>query len=645
MPDLAPIHGMLVHPPFTDLPHGITLSKRMNYRVMEDQPTWSLDIKNGCRTTAASSRCRSTAKSLLDRLRPRLTHNVDPAITGTVVITIPAQKRTPKPVAAPPPPPSPSAPSVRVKPLSVPSPDGQVTAGAKTPASADSIASAPLAGAVEPPQSGDSTRTDTEVAEVLMMDVDSCMKVEDEDEDMVEDEEERLHPPISVGELAESMFGVENSHPDAVSVWSRPLRAMLPVFSPSVCPDVALQSSEACSRKPSVDPSPEVVRATTPQATKGPVEEVTPTLGRFEPSSLAYLTDRDLSLEAASARTLDSGMLSPWSVPVGLRQIQPMSGAQTLAVSPAVTKWMSFTWDGKEYTVVRGLAIDTHEERPGSAGGTNRDVSIRMSSRDQPNSAKASHKTELNTLHRKPRAKHPISRLATFKVELASQKIEVHRHLQFNGPNLQDKNCEALRATVKFLFGPGPKSILDDDASAGSAQEFIPEHLSASSLGFFFFSKLDLVRYAVLWVALIRMESTTNVASVKHHHRRVAVVPLHLRTDNLVRPGKRERETDGWEVWNGEGGQTRGDRGNGDAKLKMKRRSDAPGCRWFLQVVPSFCSLGSALPFAQFASQGTRIPGKRLDKHIETNRTPEAGRDGAKAIEEEESGWSWGWEG
>ncbi|KAJ6483866.1 hypothetical protein C8R47DRAFT_1017587, partial [Mycena vitilis] len=41
-----PFDGVLVHPPFTNLPDGITLPQGMDYSVMHAHPTWFLDIND-----------------------------------------------------------------------------------------------------------------------------------------------------------------------------------------------------------------------------------------------------------------------------------------------------------------------------------------------------------------------------------------------------------------------------------------------------------------------------------------------------------------------------------------------------------------------------------------------------------------------
>ncbi|KAF7331033.1 hypothetical protein MVEN_02443600 [Mycena venus] len=128
---------------------------------------------------------------------------------------------------------------------------------------------------VEPPErkgseDADSIQTDKEVADLLLMDdVDMLVDEPDEDVDMeLEDEEEGLHPPISLGGLIEPMFGVEDNRLDSFSLSSRPQVAMSPVFSPAL----------------------------SPAAVETPVEEETPPLGHFKVSSLAYLIDKNLSV-------------------------------------------------------------------------------------------------------------------------------------------------------------------------------------------------------------------------------------------------------------------------------------------------------------------------------------------------------------
>ncbi|KAJ7688985.1 hypothetical protein B0H17DRAFT_646330 [Mycena rosella] len=141
-------------------------------------------------------------------------------------------------------------------------------------------------------ESGDSIQTDKEVADLLLMDVDIFVDQPDEDVDMeLEDEEDGLNPPISLGGLAEPMFGVEEeARADLFSLSSRPLVAMSPVFSPALSP--AVPPSNEVSREQSV----EDVRPATPEAMEPPTREETPPLGRFKVSSLAYLMDKNLSV-------------------------------------------------------------------------------------------------------------------------------------------------------------------------------------------------------------------------------------------------------------------------------------------------------------------------------------------------------------
>ncbi|KAJ7083116.1 hypothetical protein B0H15DRAFT_851381 [Mycena belliarum] len=176
-----------------------------------------------------------------------------------------------------------------------------VAAPSITTASADADASVPAEApampvVVEPPsahsEDGESVQTDKEVAD-LLLDVEMLIDEPDEDVDMeLEDEEEGLNPPISLGGLAEPMFGVEDTRADLFSLSSRPLVAMSPVFSPALSP-AAPQSNEV-SREPSVE---DVARPATPELPKEPLEpEETPPLGRFKVSSLAYLMDKNLSV-------------------------------------------------------------------------------------------------------------------------------------------------------------------------------------------------------------------------------------------------------------------------------------------------------------------------------------------------------------
>ncbi|KAF8173804.1 hypothetical protein K438DRAFT_1850053 [Mycena galopus ATCC 62051] len=145
-------------------------------------------------------------------------------------------------------------------------------------------------------EDGDSIQTDKEVADLLLMDVDMFVEEPDEDVDMeLEDEEEGLHPPISLGGLAGPMFGVEEPRSDPFSLSSRPMVVSSPVFSPALSPAVP-QSTEGSSREQSVEQSVEDMRPGTPQSTEPPVEEETPPLGRFKVSSLAYLIDKNLSV-------------------------------------------------------------------------------------------------------------------------------------------------------------------------------------------------------------------------------------------------------------------------------------------------------------------------------------------------------------
>ncbi|KAF7354676.1 hypothetical protein MSAN_01381300 [Mycena sanguinolenta] len=135
-----------------------------------------------------------------------------------------------------------------------------------------------------------------EVADLLLMDVDTFVDEPDEDVDMeLEDEEEGLHPPISLGGLVGPMFGVEEPSSDPFSLSSRPLVVMSPVFSPALSPAVP-QSAEGSSREPSVEKSTDDMRPATPQNPEPPEEEETPPLGRFKVSSLAYLMDKNLSV-------------------------------------------------------------------------------------------------------------------------------------------------------------------------------------------------------------------------------------------------------------------------------------------------------------------------------------------------------------
>ncbi|KAJ7082695.1 hypothetical protein B0H15DRAFT_932629 [Mycena belliarum] len=166
-------------------------------------------------------------------------------------------------------------------------------------ADADESASAeaPSVPVVDPPPSvhsedGESVQTNKEVVD-LLLDVDMLIDEPDEDVDMeLEDEEEGWNPPISLGGLAEPMFGVEDSRPDLFSLSSRPLVAMSPVFSPAMSP-AAPQSNEV-SREQSVE---DVARPPTPELPAEPLEpEETPPLGRLKVSSLAYLMDKNLSV-------------------------------------------------------------------------------------------------------------------------------------------------------------------------------------------------------------------------------------------------------------------------------------------------------------------------------------------------------------
>ncbi|KAJ6544232.1 hypothetical protein B0H19DRAFT_297922 [Mycena capillaripes] len=144
----------------------------------------------------------------------------------------------------------------------------------------------------------DDIETDKEIADLLLMDVDNTFVDEpDEDVDMeLEDEEEGLHPPISLGGLVEPMFGVEDTRADLFSLSSRPLVVMSPIFSPALSPAVP-QSNEVSSREQSVEQSSfEDVHPSTPQPMEPPEEEETPPLGRFKVSSLAYLMDKNLSV-------------------------------------------------------------------------------------------------------------------------------------------------------------------------------------------------------------------------------------------------------------------------------------------------------------------------------------------------------------
>ncbi|KAJ7367557.1 hypothetical protein DFH08DRAFT_795710 [Mycena albidolilacea] len=152
-------------------------------------------------------------------------------------------------------------------------------------------------------EDGDSIETDKEVADLLLMDVDMLVdEPDEEDVDMeLEDEEEGLHPPISLGGLAGPVFGMQDdagARLDPFSLSSRPSVAMSPVFSPALSPAVP-HSNEGSSREQSVEQSVEDVRPETPASVgmvEAPEEAETPPLGRFKVSSLAYLIDKNLAV-------------------------------------------------------------------------------------------------------------------------------------------------------------------------------------------------------------------------------------------------------------------------------------------------------------------------------------------------------------
>lgn len=149
-----------------------------------------------------------------------------------------------------------------------------------------------VTGDVEPSASkasedGEFFLTDKELADILLGDEDMDFQTpdepEEEDVDMeLEDEEEGLHPPISVGGLGEPMFGIEY---DPFSLSSRPPITSTPIFSPAASPNT-----------PEITREDSVERPATPETDPEPVvEEETPPLGRFKISSLAYLMDRSLA--------------------------------------------------------------------------------------------------------------------------------------------------------------------------------------------------------------------------------------------------------------------------------------------------------------------------------------------------------------
>ncbi|KAJ6615533.1 hypothetical protein B0H10DRAFT_65065 [Mycena sp. CBHHK59/15] len=155
----------------------------------------------------------------------------------------------------------------------------------------------PIEQAAKGSDDGESIETDQEVADLLLLDVDTSMYVDEPDEDVdmeLEDEDEGLHPPIALGGLAEPMFGVENTAPDIFSLSSRPAIVMSPVFSPALSPE---QSIELSSEQ-SVDNARSVG---TPDAVELPADTEPPPLGHFKVSSLAYLMDKNLSVSPPSS--------------------------------------------------------------------------------------------------------------------------------------------------------------------------------------------------------------------------------------------------------------------------------------------------------------------------------------------------------
>ncbi|KAJ7618457.1 hypothetical protein FB45DRAFT_167946 [Roridomyces roridus] len=154
--------------------------------------------------------------------------------------------------------------------------------------------------------------------ELPSMDVEENVFVDEpyEDVDMeLEDEDEGLHPPISLGGLAVPVFDFgsdaagQRDVDGRFELASRPLVVMSPVFSPG-------PSSAGASREGSV-------LAATPEAEQQQDEDEqeeeaeTPPLGRFRVSSLAYLMDRNLTVSPPRSPVLLS---SPASFEPQLRE-------------------------------------------------------------------------------------------------------------------------------------------------------------------------------------------------------------------------------------------------------------------------------------------------------------------------------------
>ncbi|KAF7365637.1 hypothetical protein MVEN_00437300 [Mycena venus] len=373
-----PFGGIFIHPPFSNLPGGVVLTAEgMNYSVMDQYPTWFLDVKDyitldasltenaipypreleppaseeakgslaqmyflspdlcGCQCkkawsdTATSSRRQSSGKTAVPatllpidtvtpvrrvsfststsaggnkspsttvpvaakpastaapkakpgpKPRPKLAKPASPAKAKKVgvdapgKIVIPAQKPKPKPS----PPPTPW-----VKSLSPPPPVG-VLPPRMRPFPRKSFRISLYRGEEEGSEDADCVQTDKQVADLLLLmdDVD-MLHVDEPDEyvDMeLEDEEEGLHPPISLGGLVEPMFGVENPF----SLSSRPQGA---VANNAVANNQSSSQSRMYAPKHSRPGKPPVDEE----------EEPLP-LGRFKVSSLAYLIDKNLSV-------------------------------------------------------------------------------------------------------------------------------------------------------------------------------------------------------------------------------------------------------------------------------------------------------------------------------------------------------------